>query len=394
MLRFPHGDRSARRRQPSIPGPLVVAPESGEGNFVKAAVLFESPGKLCIEDLEADMPGPDEVAVRILATGLCHSDLHYLERQYPLERPTVMGHEGAGVVEAVGSGVAYVRPGDHVIAFSTGFCGRCEWCLSGRPTLCDQSSLRRSDSEPSRLRLASGDPCNQFAGLGTFAEQILVHENCLVKIDAGIPFDRAALVGCAVPTGVGAVIRTAKVPPGATVAVIGCGGVGLNCIQGARIAGARRIVAIDVNPGKLDLARQFGATDTISNEGGDALRQLADLLPGEGGVDYSFEAIGRKATFELAFAVLRSGGTATLIGVTTETIELPAGAFLRERRVQGSLMGSVRFRQDLPYLLNLYTQGRLKLDELVSNRISLERINEGYQAIGDGSVARSVVVFS
>jgi S-(hydroxymethyl)glutathione dehydrogenase/alcohol dehydrogenase len=224
---------------------------------------------------------------------------------------------------------------------------------------------------------------------------MLVHEHALVKIDPDIPLDRAAIVGCAVPTGVGAVIRTAKVPPGANVAVVGCGGVGLNCIQGAVIAGANRIVAVDINDGKLALARRFGATDVINNVNGDAVDQLSELVAGRGGVDYSFEAIGSKATYELAFALLRRGGTATLIGVPPAgNIELPAGAFLQERRVQGSLMGSVRFREDLPYFLDLYRSGRLKLDELVSNRIPLDQINEGYDAITDGSVARSVVVFN
>ncbi len=362
---------------------------------MKAAVLFESPGKLAIEDLRIDRPGPREVLVRVGATGLCHSDLHYLQRPYPLEGPTVLGHEGAGVVEAVGSDVTYVQPGDHVISFPTGFCGQCEWCLTGRPTLCGQTGLRRSREHPPRLRLAGGEPCVQFVGLATFAEEMLVHENALVKIDPEIPLDRAAIVGCAVPTGVGAVTRTAKVPPGANVAVVGCGGVGLNVIQGAVIAGANRIVAIDINDGKLALARKFGATDVINNANGDAVEQVSDRLGGSGGVDYSFEAIGSKATYELAFALLRTGGTATLIGVPPAgNIELPAGAFLRERRVQGSLMGSVRFRQDLPYFLDLYRDGRLELDELVSNRIALDQINEGYDAITDGSVARSVVVFN
>ena len=199
---------------------------------MKAAVLFESPGKLMIEELGVDRPGPREVMIRVAATGLCHSDLHYLQRPYPLQGPTVLGHEGAGVVEAVGSDVTYVQPGDHVITFPTGFCGQCEWCLAGRPTLCGQTGLRRSDDQAPRLRLAGGEPCVQFVGLGTFAEEMLVHEHALVKIDPDIPLDRAAIVGCAVPTGVGAVIRTAKVPPGANVAVVGCGGVGLELHPG------------------------------------------------------------------------------------------------------------------------------------------------------------------
>jgi S-(hydroxymethyl)glutathione dehydrogenase/alcohol dehydrogenase len=360
---------------------------------MKAAVLFESPGKLQIEDVTIDNPGPREVRLRVGATGLCHSDLHYLEREYPLAGPTVLGHEGAGVVEAVGSDVTYVQPGDHVISYPTAFCGQCEWCLSGRPTLCLQEGLARAAGDKPRLSLSNGDPAIQFVGLATFAEEMLVHENALVKINPDIPMDRAALVGCGVPTGVGAVIRTAKVPEGGTVAVIGCGGVGLNVIQGAVLAGASRIVAIDINDGKLATAKQFGATDGINNSNGDAVEQLHELIPGAGGVDYSFEALGLKQTYELAFSVLRRGGTATAIGVASGTFELPAAAFLQERRFQGSIMGSVQFRKDLPYLLDLYTKGRLKLDELVSSRIPLEEINEGYAAIGGGSIARSVVVF-
>jgi S-(hydroxymethyl)glutathione dehydrogenase/alcohol dehydrogenase len=358
---------------------------------MKAAVLFESPGKLSIEDVSVDNPGPREVLINVGATGLCHSDLHLLERPFPLAGPTVLGHEGAGVVEAVGSDVTYLKPGDHVISYPMGFCGHCEFCLSGRPTLCAQEGIGREEGAPSRLRFKSGGDLLQFVNLSTFAEEMLVHENSLVKIDPDIPLDRAALVGCGVPTGVGAVIRTAKVPPGANVAVIGCGGIGLNCIQGAVIAGADRIIAIDINDGKLATAAKFGATDLINNSAGDAIERINDLLPG--GVDYSFEALGKKETFELAFNVLRPSGTATVIGVADGNVELPALAFLGERKMQGCLMGSMQFRKDLPYLLNLYRAGRLKLDELVSNRIALEDINEGYAAITDGSIARSVVVF-
>jgi S-(hydroxymethyl)glutathione dehydrogenase/alcohol dehydrogenase len=360
---------------------------------MKAAVLYESPGKLQVEEISLDNPRPFEVRLRVGATGLCHSDLHYLERTYPLAGPTVLGHEGAGVVEAVGSSVSYVKPGDHVIAYLAAFCGHCEFCLAGRPTLCRQEGIARAADDDPRIRLANGDTAHQFAGLSTFAENMLVHENNVVKINPDIPFDRAALVGCGVPTGVGAVIRTAKVPAGATVAVVGCGGVGLNVIQGAALAGASRIVAVDINDGKLATARLFGATDTINNSNNDAVEQLAELIPGAGGVDYAFEALGIKQTFELAFALTRRGGTATFIGVGSGTIELPVTDFLQEKKIQGSIMGSVNFRKDLPLLLDLYQGGKLKLDELVSNRISLDSINEGYSSIGDGSIARSVVVF-
>jgi S-(hydroxymethyl)glutathione dehydrogenase/alcohol dehydrogenase len=360
---------------------------------MKAAVLYETPGKMIVEDVEIDNPGPREVLIRVGATGLCHSDLHWLEGTFPIAGPTILGHEGAGVVESVGRDVTYVKPGDHVITYPAAYCGNCEWCLSGRPTLCAAEGLTRGAGDKPRLSLPNGDPLLQFTGLATFAEEMLVHENAIVKINPDIPMDRAALVGCGVPTGVGAVIRTAKVPEGASVAVIGCGGVGLNVIQGAVLAGASRIVAIDINDGKLELAKQFGATDTINNSNNDAVEQLHELIPGAGGVDYSFEALGIKQTYELAFALLRKGGTATAIGVPSGTFELPMMDFLQEKKFQGSIMGSVQFRRDLPYLLDLYTRGKLKLDELVSNRIPLSQINDGYAAIGSGSIARSVVVF-
>jgi S-(hydroxymethyl)glutathione dehydrogenase/alcohol dehydrogenase len=361
-----------------------------------AAVLHQSPGSLSVEEVVVDDPGPHEVLVRTAATGLCHSDLNFMEGDgFVLEGPTVFGHEGAGVVEAVGSAVRYVQPGDHVIAFVHGFCGSCNYCLSGRPHLCAMTGLSRGPGEPPRLRLAeSGNACLQFCGLGTFAEKMLVHENHLCKIPPGIPLDRAALVGCGVPTGVGAVTRVAKVPAGATTAVVGCGGIGLNVIQGCLLAGARRIIAVDVSDGKLETARKFGATDLINSSSGDVLERVNRLLPGEGGVDYAFEAVGLKATFELAFALVRRGGTAVMIGLgnSAATWEISPRDLLR-RSILGCAAGGVWFRQDLPYLLELYQAGRLKLDELVSNRISLADINSGYAAIHSGDVARSVIVF-
>jgi S-(hydroxymethyl)glutathione dehydrogenase/alcohol dehydrogenase len=362
---------------------------------VKAAVLHQ-PGKLVIEDVLVDDVGAREVRVRTMATGLCHSDLHFIEGHNAHPLPAVLGHEAAGIVEAVGRDVRYVVPGDHVIVFAIGFCGLCEFCLKGRPTLCSEGVvLGRPDTEPPRLRFTDGVPVHQFVGLSTFAEEMLVHENKLVKIGKEIPFDTAALVSCSVATGLGAVFRRAQVEPGSNVAVIGCGGVGLNAIQGAVIAGANRVIAIDQNDEKLERARQFGATDTINTSTDDAVERVAELLPGKGGVDHSFEAVGLKSTCELAFRILRFGGTATVIGLTadTTTIELPGLDFMVEKRIQGTNLGSVRFRDDVPYFIDLYTQGRLRLDELVSSRIPLREINDGYARIGDGDVARTVVVF-
>jgi len=361
---------------------------------MKAAVLFASPGKLQVVDVLIDEPGPREVTVKIAAAGLCHSDLHYLNRGRQLPGPLVLGHEAAGVVEEVGTAVSYVKPGDHVVCFVIGYCDSCEWCTSGNFAMCDRQFKGRQPGQPPRLRLPDGSQCWQLSDLGAFAERTIVHENLLVKIRPDIPFDRAAIVSCGVPTGVGSVLNTAQVRPGATVAVIGCGGIGLNCIQGAVLADASRIVAIDINDGKLATARMFGATDTVNNSAGDAVEQLNDLLPGAGGVDYSFEAIGIQQTYELACNILRKGGTATMLGVATGTFQIPMDGFaVQGKRILGSPMGSVHFRRELPRYLDLYLNGRLKLDELISNRIPLERINEGYAAISDGNVARSVVIF-
>jgi S-(hydroxymethyl)glutathione dehydrogenase / alcohol dehydrogenase len=360
---------------------------------MKAAVLYESPGQLQVEDIVIDDPQPNEIIIQIAASGLCHSDLHWLDRGYPMPKPIVLGHEAAGIVARVGSEVSKVQVGDHVIGYNLGSCGDCEWCRSDRKVLCTRVGVRRDPSDRPRLSKHDGTPI-ETSSLAAFAEQMLVHESQAVIIDKDIAFDIAAMVGCGVPTGFGAVTRRANVYPNATVAVIGCGGIGLNAIQAAVLAGASRVIAIDVNDGKLELARQFGATDVINSSTGDVLKRLGEILPGRGGVDFSFEAIGKKATYELAFEILRPGGLATVIGVYEGDIQLPAQLFWSgERAIQGSLMGSLDFQADLPRILELYQQGRLKLEELISNRIPLEQINEGYAEISKGSVARSVVMF-
>ena len=368
---------------------------------MNGAVLHEIPGSLVIEEVDIDRPGPREVLVRTAAAGLCHSDLHFIEGKFRAPTPVVLGHESAGVVEAVGDDVTYVKPGDHVITCLSVFCGQCEFCLGGRPSLCDQIGINRGKGQRPRLSLR-GEPCGQFANLSSFAEQMLVHEHAVAKIRDDMPLDRAALIGCGVTTGVGAVFRTARVEAGSTVAVIGCGGVGLNCVQGAALAGASRVIAVDTSPFKLDLASTFGATDLIDASAADPVEQVRALLPGRaglggpgGGVDYAFEAIGLKPTVEQAFAMVKKGGTATVIGMIPPgtMIDLPGLEFLSEKKIQGSVMGSNRFRQDMPRYVDLYLAGRLKLDELVSARIKLDQINDGFGALTRGEVARSVVVF-
>jgi S-(hydroxymethyl)glutathione dehydrogenase/alcohol dehydrogenase len=359
---------------------------------MRAAVLNQIPGPLEVAEIEIDDPGPREVRVRVVASGLCHSDLHFMEGKYDHKTPVVLGHEAAGVVEAVGRDVAGLRPGDHVVACLSVFCGRCPECLSGRPALCDAPERERAPEQPPRLS-RGGVPVQQFAHLAAFAEEMLVHEHALVKIRPEMPLDRAALIGCAVTTGVGAVINTARVPTGSTVAVLGCGGVGLNCVQGAALAGASRIIAVDTLAWKLELARTFGATDVVDASEEDAVGAVREMTGG--GVEYSFEAIGLKLTAEQSFAMLRAGGTATLIGLIPEgqKIELMGTDFLSERRIQGSSMGSNRFRIDIPRFVEFYLAGKLKLDELISARIGLDDVNAGYEALKQGEVARSVIVF-
>lgn len=359
---------------------------------MRAAVLNSCPGELEIEDVEIDKPGPREVLIHTVAAGLCHSDLHFMEGKYPAACPTVLGHESAGIIEAVGEDVTYVKPGDHVVTCLSVFCGECEFCLTGRMALCQAAEVQRPMGAPPRLT-RGGQLMNQFLNLSSFAEQLLVHEHAIVKVPEEIPLESAALLGCGATTGLGAVLNTAKVRPGSTVAVIGCGGIGLNCIQGAALAGARRIIAVDMSDYKLDLARQFGATDLVDASVKDAVGQIMSLT-GDG-VEYSFEAIGLKQTAEQAFNILRRGGTATIIGMIPfgVEIELPGFAFLMEKKLQGSTMGSNRFRVDIPQWLELYQQGRLKFDELVSRRIKLDQINEGFEAMKSGEVARSIIVF-
>ncbi len=359
---------------------------------MKAAVFREVNKPMEVEEIQISKPGPREVLIRTAAAGVCHSDLHFYNGTYPGQVPMVLGHESAGIVEQVGSDVHYVKPGDHVITCLSVFCGHCEYCLTGRMTLCQEPETKRSKDQESRLS-HGGKPLTQFANLGSFAEHMLVHEHAVAKIREDMPLDRAALIGCGVTTGVGAVIHTAKVEPGTTVAVIGCGGVGLSCVNGAAIAGASRIIAVDTVASKLELARKFGATDVVNAKETDAIQAVKDLTGG--GVHYSFEAIGLKATAEQAFNMLRNGGTATVIGMIPpgDMVSLHGVDFLFEKKMQGSFMGSNRFRVDMPRFVELYLQGKLHLDDLVSGHIRLEDINDAMKALETGEIARNVIMF-
>lgn len=359
---------------------------------MKAAVLNKVGEPLAIEEVQISKPGPREVLVKTAATGVCHSDLHFIKGTWPTRMPIVMGHESAGIVEQVGSLVNYVKPGDHVITCLSVFCGHCEHCLTGNMARCTSSETRRRRDEEPRLS-ANDQIMFQFANLGSFAEQVLIHEHALVKVREEMPLDRAALVGCAVMTGVGSVFHTAKVEPGSNVAVIGCGGVGLSAINGAAIAGAGRIIAIDRVASKLEMAREFGATDVINAAEEDPVGAVIEMTGG--GVHYSFEAIGLKETAEQAFNMLAGGGTATVLGMIPfdQKVELAGHMFLQEKRIQGCSMGSNHFRIDMPRLVDFYLAGKLHLDKMISKRIKLEQINEAFEDMEAGEVARSVIMF-
>lgn len=349
---------------------------------------------LTIEELTLDEPGPFEVEVRVAAAGLCHSDLHYIDGSYPLELPAVLGHESAGVVERVGTAVGHVAPGDHVVASLSVFCGSCRLCQAGSPQLCDQRDVtRRAAGEGPRLSI-DGRPVQQFLDLSGFAERMLVHEHALVKVTQRMPLDVAALLGCGVATGLGAVFNTAGVRPGESVAIIGCGGVGLAAVQGARIAGAGVIVAIDLVEAKLGLARTLGATHTLNAVGDDAVEAVMELTEGDG-VDHAIEAYGSAATTESAFMMLRRGGTATVVGLMPagQRISISGDDLYWERRLQGSVMGSNRFRLDTPRYVEMYLSGSLNLDDMITERLRLDQINDGFAAMRTGRGARNLILF-
>ena len=359
---------------------------------MKAAVLREVGAPLQVEEVPISKPGPHEVLIRAAATGVCHSDLHFIEGHYPTPLPTVLGHECAGVVEQVGSEVRTVKPGDHVVTCLSAFCGHCEFCVGGHLSLCNAPDTNRAKNEEPRLG-SEAAPMSQFLNLSAFAEQLLIHENACVKIREDMPLDRAALLGCAVITAYGSVARTAEVRPGQSVAVIGCGGVGLSTINAAQIAGAGRIIAIDMVPAKEDLARAFGATDFVDASEGDVWKRVLGLT--DGGVDHAFEAIGRADTASDAFRMLRRRGVATIIGMIPvgQKVQINGYELLQEKQLRGSMMGSNQFPVDIPRLVDFYMSGRLKLDELISRRVSLGEVNEAFAEMKTGAIARSVITF-
>jgi S-(hydroxymethyl)glutathione dehydrogenase/alcohol dehydrogenase len=361
----------------------------------KGAVLYNFFEPLKVESITLKDPRPDEVVVKMAASGVSHSDLSVQQAKLPFPPPVILGHEGAGIVEEVGRNVSDLKPGDHVVLAWVQTCGKCHYCVLGHDHLCD-SAIKAMMEGQEQVFEKDGIAIARMAGVSSFAERSVVRASACIKIPADVPLDKACLVGCGVMTGVGAATNTAKVRPGQTVAVFGCGGVGLNVIQGAALCGASRIIAVDLVDKKLQWAKEFGATDTLNgkvvSDVPDAIRSLTAGF----GVDFAFEVIGVPDIIVQAFLSVKRGGKAVVVGVPgfDQTVSLPAAALaLEEKSVVGSLYGSASMRRDMPKLIELYRQGRLKLDELISRRIRLDQVNDAFAAMESGEVARSVIVY-
>ena len=363
----------------------------------KAAMKLTAEGGVEVHTIQVDEPGPGEVRVQLHACGLCHTDQSVLEGSLMFGGPIVLGHEGAGIVESVGPDVKSLQPGDHVVMTCTAFCGRCKWCVEGQYSQCADMPLNAARNGIIRTPFHLGDAdLSAFASVGCLTEYTVVQERSAIKIPDDIPLPEAALLGCGVFTGVGAVWNKAKVNPGSTVAVWGAGGVGLNVIQGGAISGARTIICIDRVGEKAEFAKEFGATHSIDGSNADAVATVLELTDGIG-VDYSFEAIGNAGAMSEAYTAIRQGGICTVVGVApfTEILELPAGLIaIQEKTLQGTFYGGGAALRDYPRLIDLYKQGRLKLNPLITTTYSIEDSDKAYADMAAGRQAgRGVVLF-
>ena len=354
---------------------------------MKAAVFHGPDRPVAIEDVRVKDPGPGEVRVAIRAAGLCHSDLSVIDGSIPYPTPVVLGHEGAGVVDAVGAGVTAVKEGDTVVLSTLAHCGRCPACEVGRPTEC-RNAPNPKETRP--FSLGNGQPAYQFANASAFVERTVVREQSAIPIDPRVPFECAALIGCGIMTGVGAVLNRAKVETGATMAVFGLGGIGLSCVQGGVLAGAARIIAVDVLPAKLDLARRLGATHTVDSSREDPVAVIKDLT--RGGADYTFEAVGNLAVIRQALDALGAGGALTVVGVPKlgSRFDFVVHALYQNKAILGCRYGTARPRRDFPMLADLYLGGRLKIDELITRRYALDDFATALDDLRAGTLARGV----
>lgn len=359
---------------------------------MKAAVCYEFGAPLIVEEIEIDPPQAGEVMIKLAACAICHSDIHYMEGAWGGVLPAVYGHEAAGVVTEVGAGVTMAQPGDHVVVTLMRSCGRCYFCTQGQPHLCEATMPIDTNG---RLHTRDGQPIFAAMKCGAFAESVVVHESQLVRVHNEMPLDSASLLACGVITGLGAVVNTAHVPPGSSVVVIGAGGVGLNSVQGARLAGAQPIIALDLVESKLAAAMNFGATHTINPRDEDVQGRVRALTGGRG-ADFVFITAGSGKAIEQGATLMRRGGTLVIVGMpaTGVKLELEAANFANDsQRVLGSKMGSTRLSVDVPKLVELYQEGRLKLDELITKRYPLEQINEAIAAVNRGEALRNVIIF-
>jgi S-(hydroxymethyl)glutathione dehydrogenase / alcohol dehydrogenase len=362
---------------------------------IQAAILWEQGQPLSVEPAELDAPGSGEVLVEIKAAGVCHSDLHPARGDWPMKTPVVLGHEGAGIVREVGPSVTAVRPGDHVVLCWAPACGVCPPCREGRAVLCDrlEKVTYRNKLPSGAMRLhARGQDVAPFLGTACFSDWVVVPAEGAIPVPSDVPFESLATLGCAVLTGVGAVTTAARVPPGARVAVIGVGGVGLNVVQGAAISACEQIIAIDVRPAPLAIATQFGATHTIE-AAPDVPAAVRDLTGGRG-VDFVFDTVGSPATLTAAVASARKGGTVVLTGLSRSDSQAAFPMFpfvMQEKRLIGSVYGSGQAARDIPRLIALYRDGRLKLRELVSRTYDLDGVNDALNALAASDGARGVI---
>ncbi|MBR0658887.1 zinc-dependent alcohol dehydrogenase family protein [Neoroseomonas oryzicola] len=371
---------------------------------IKAAVLYQQglprpyaeTRPMVVEEVELDPPGPGELLIEVAAAGLCHSDLSTIENQRPRPLPIVIGHEGAGIVREVGPGISDLKPGDHVITVFAPSCGNCRYCVRGRPNICPTGNAARAAGQlptgTKRLKRLDGTPINHNSGLSLYAQFAVVARRSCVKIEKDIPLDDAAIFGCAVMTGAGAVLNTAGIKAGEEVAIIGLGGVGMNALFGAVAAGAERIIAIDTNPKKLEMAKQWGATDVFLAGNDDCAAAVRDAT--DGGVDKVVETAGSIPAMQLALAITARGGetiSAGLPNIRAEVSYLHASLVSEERSIRGSYMGSCVPERDLPRLLGLYRRGKLPVDKLKTSHITFDQINEGFDLLSDGAVLRQML---
>jgi NDMA-dependent alcohol dehydrogenase len=363
---------------------------------MKAAILRETNKPLSIEEVELDPPKANEVRVKIAAAGVCRSDLHFMKGEAAIAMPAVLGHEGSAIVIEIGEGVTRVAPGDHVILSFVPFCGHCRSCLSGHANLCDTHAATGPSMFDGTKRLHVGTEYLSHMGkVACFAEEAVVPETGCAKVDPSLSLAAAALIGCSVTTGVGSVLFNAKIEPGSTVAVIGCGGVGLNILQGARVAGATKIIAIDVNDAALEFAGRFGATHTINGRQADVVKRVKELTDGAG-ADYAFESFGSSETVTTAFDSVRKGGTAVIVGISAlgDHAQIDPVALVRqEKTLKGAYYGSSRPAIDFYRMVDLYQSGQIDVDGLVTRTYTLDQINQAYEELDRGVVGRGIIAF-